>query len=245
MKEAKQVIKKSKKKMYFGKEVQEKIIDYQNEEGVEEKHKIYRNDIMPAFNELVQSLVSVYGFKSSNEDIDHLKTDCITFLYETLHKWDSSKGTKAFSYFNICAKRYLTIHSKRLLKISKRSVYLDDKDSLTNYDKEKIYDQTYDDPEKLIEISRNRFKVIMEIVNHIEEEIKDDRDKRCCIAIRKIYNSIEDLEFFNKRAVFVYLREISGLNSTELSASLSSIRKIYRKSVGENKKFSLKEKDLS
>ena len=244
MDEKKKARKKSTKKMYFGKEVQEKIINYQKETCTEIKHKIYRNDILPAFNELVQSLVSVYGFKSSNEDIDHLKTDCITFLYETLPKWNSTKGTKAFSYFNVCAKRYLTIHSKRLLKMAKGSVYLDDKDSLTNYDKEKIYDQTYDNPEDLIEMSKNRFKVIMEIVDYIEGEIKEDRDKRCCIAIRKVYNSIDELEFFNKRAVFVYLREISGLNSTELSTSLSSIRKIYRKNVGENKKFSLEEKDL-
>ena len=128
--------------------------------------------------------------------------------------------------------------------MAKRSVYLDDKDSLTNYDKEKIYDQTYDNPEDLIEMSKNRFKVIMEIVDYIEGEIKEDRDKRCCIAIRKVYNSIDELELFNKRAVFVYLREISGLNSTELSTSLSSIRKIYRKNVGENKKFSLEEKEL-
>ena len=244
MKSVKKAKSKSSKKMYFGNEVQEKIVSYQKETCIKSKHKMYREDILPAFNELVQSLVSVYGFKSSNEDIDHLKSDCITFLYETLPKWDSTKGTKAFSYFNVCAKRYLTIHSKRLLKLAKRSVYLDDKDSLTNYDKEKIYDQTYDDPEKLVEMSRNRFKVIMEIVNHIEGEIKEDRDKRCCIAIKKIYNDIENIDFFNKRAVFVYLREISGLNSTELSSSLSNIRKIYRKNVGENKKFSLEEKDL-
>ena len=239
MKSVKKAKSKSSKKMYFGNEVQEKIIIYQKENCVESKHKIYRDDIFPAFNELVQSLVSVYGFKSSNEDIDHLKSDCITFLYETLPKWDSSKGTKAFSYFNVCAKRYLTIHSKRLLKLAKRSVYLDDKDSLTNHDKEKIYDQTYDDPEKLIEMSKNRFKVIMEIVDYIEREIKEDRDKRCCIAIRKIYNDIENIDFFNKRAVFVYLREISGLNPKQLSVSLSSIRKHYRDIVKSDDMFLL------
>tara|TARA_B100000212_G_scaffold240799_2_gene183448 strand:- start:2707 stop:3438 length:732 start_codon:yes stop_codon:yes gene_type:complete len=235
---------KSKKKMYFGNEVQQKIVEYQKASDIRKKHRIYTDNIFPAFNELVQNLVSVYGFKSSNEDIEHLKSDCISFLYETIHKWNEDKGTKAFSYFNVCAKNYLTIHSKRLLKISKRSVYLDDKDSLTNQDKEVIYDQEYTDPEGLIALSKNRFKVIMEIVDFIEEEIKEDRDKRCCIAIRKIYNSIDEIDFFNKRAVFVYLREISGLNSTELSASLSNIRKIYRKNVGENKKFSLKERDL-
>ena len=236
--------KKSKKKMYFGIEVQNKIIQYQNTESLSERHKIYETSIQPALSELVHSLVSVYGFKSSNEDIEHLKSDCISFLYETLGKWNHAKGTKAFSYFNVVAKNWLTIHSRRLLKNAKRSIYIDDKDSLTNLDKERIYNQQYEDPNELIEISKNRFKVIMEIVDYIEGEIKEERDKKCCIAIRKIYNSIEDLEFFNKRAVFVYLREISGLNSTELSASLSNIRKIYRKVVGENKKFSLQEKDL-
>ncbi len=48
-----------------------------------------------------------------------------------------------------------------------------------------------------------------------------------------------DLEFFNKRAIFVYLRELSGLNSSELSSSLSNIRKIYKKVVGHDKKWDL------
>tara|TARA_Y100001937_G_scaffold123856_1_gene187521 strand:+ start:92 stop:838 length:747 start_codon:yes stop_codon:yes gene_type:complete len=235
---------KPKKKMYFGIDVQNKIIEYQKEEDLQKRNKLYEDHIQPAFSELVFSLVSVYGFKSSNEDIEHLKQDCISALFEVLHKWDYNKGTKAFSYFNVVAKNWLTIHSRRLLKNAKRSVYIDDKDSLSKTEKDEIYNQEYEDPTSIIEISKKRFEVIMQIIDHIEGEIKEDRDKRCCIAIRKVYNSIEELEFFNKRAVFVYLREISGLNSSELSSSLSNIRKIYKKNVGENKRFSLKEKDL-
>lgn len=235
---------KPKKKMYFGIDVQNKIIEYQEENELEKKNKMYEENIQPAFSELVHSLVSVYGFKSSNEDIEHLKQDCISALFEVIHKWDHKKGTKAFSYFNVVAKNWLTIHSRRLLKNAKRSVYIDDKDTLSRKDKEDIYNKEYKDPSALIEMSRKRFEIIMQIIDHIEGEIKEEKDKRCCIAIRKVYNSIDDLEFFNKRAVFVYLREISGLNSSELSSSLSNIRKIYKKNVGDNKKFSLKEKDL-
>ena len=86
MKETKEKKKTKKPKMYFGKEVQAKIVEYQKEECSNKKAEIYTLHIYPAFNELVQNLVSVYGFKASGEDIGHLKTDCITFLFETIRK---------------------------------------------------------------------------------------------------------------------------------------------------------------
>ena len=141
--------KKSSKSMYFDKKVQDSIVEFQKEKNKARKDRIYTTNIYPAFNKLVQSLVSVYGFKSANEDIDHLKSDCVSALYEILNKWDSDKGTKAFSYFNVCAKRYLTIHSKRLLKNCKRNIYLDDKDSLSNRDKDMIYNKEYVDDEEV------------------------------------------------------------------------------------------------
>ena len=99
--------KKKKKNYYFDMSVQEKIVEYQNSNCLKEKSKIYENSIYPAFTELVKSLVSVYGFKSSNEDIEHLKSDCVTFLFETIHKWNPEKNSKAFSYFNVVAKNWL------------------------------------------------------------------------------------------------------------------------------------------
>jgi hypothetical protein len=74
-------------------------------------------------------------------------------------------------------------------------------------------------------------------IDLIEEEITSAKDKLCLEAIRHLYNNIEKIQFFNKRAIFVYLREISGLNSTELSCSLSRIRKVYRKHVGKDKEI--------
>ena len=45
-----------------------------------------------------------------------LKSDCVSFLYETLEKFDPSKGSKAFSYFNVVAKNWLIIQSKKRVK---------------------------------------------------------------------------------------------------------------------------------
>lgn len=234
-------ISKSKKNYYFGNDVQDKIIEYQKETSKLKKERCYEKHIHPAFINLVNSLVAVYNFKSSNEEIEHLKSDCIVFLFENLHKWNPEKGTKAFSYFNVVAKNWLTIQSRRLLKHAKRSAYIDDDEGLTHQEKTEIFDRAYEDASDEEEMSRLRFEKLFELISFIEDHLKDDKDIRCCMAIKKLYSSIDDIEFFNKRAIFVYLREISGLNSTELSMSLSSIRKIYRKNVGENKKFDFTE----
>lgn len=231
--------KRKKKNYYFGMDVQQKIVEYQVTECPKEKEKIYEQFINPAFTELVHSLVSVYGFKSSNEDIAHLKSDCVSFLYETIYKWSPDKKSKAFSYFNVVAKNWLTIQSRRLLKNVRRSAYIDDPHALTSTEKSELFDREYVDPDVALTESIARFDKIIEMITYIEDHLKDEKDIKCCFAIKKVFNSIEDLEFFNKRAIFVYLREISGLNSTELSSSLSSIRKIYRKVAGPDKLFDI------
>ena len=215
--------KRKTKNYYFSKEVQDEIVNYQNAELFEEKNKIYKEHIAPAFNNLVQSLVSVYKFKATNEDIEHLKSDCVSFLFETIYKWKPDKGKKAFSYFNVVAKNYLTIQTRRMLKNNNRNVYLDDQMSLSNVDRKFVFEKEYVDGDIALANSYKRYLKIIEIIDFIIEKLTDEQDLRCCYAIKKLYEDIDDIEFFNKRAIFLYLREISGLNSAELSSSLSSI----------------------
>lgn len=234
------VLDKKKVKYYFSKSVQEKIVEYQNVVDVNEKEILYEKHVHPAFTNLVNSLVAVYNFKSSNEEIEHLKHDCVVFLFENIHKWNPDKGTKAFSYFNVVAKNWLTIQSRRLLKHAKRSAFIEDDDGLTAQEKEELFDINIEDESFFEEdYEKIHFEFNNDIINFIFDSLKEERDKKCCLAIKKLHESLDDLEYHNKRAMFVYLREISGLSSTELSMSLSNIRKIYRKNVGLNKKFDL------
>ena len=53
------------------------------------------------FEKLVENLILIYRFARGGETFHVLKNDCVTFLYETLYKFDNSKGTKAFSYFSV------------------------------------------------------------------------------------------------------------------------------------------------
>ena len=232
---------KKKRNYYFTSDTQDKIVEYQNSDLKRKKDRLYTAHIQPAFEELVHNLVSVYQFKSQIEDINHLKHDCVTFLFETIHKWNPDNGTKAFSYFNVVAKNWLTIHSRRHYKHAKRSVHIDSKEDFTSYEKEQL---NKIEPDISVVYEKNIDYQLMapmfkEMTDCIKNKLKDDRDLKCIEAIQQVFDNIEDLDFLNKRAIFVYLREISGLNSTELSSSLSNIRKHYRKVAGPNTEFYL------
>ena len=100
---------KEKKKLYFGKEAHEAIVAYQATECRKEKHKIYETRIRQSFHKLVENLIFIHGFARDPVTFQSLKFDCVTFLYETLEKFDPERGSKAFSYFNVCAKNFLII----------------------------------------------------------------------------------------------------------------------------------------
>jgi hypothetical protein len=228
-----------KKKNYFTLDTQHKIIEYQNSEDLKTRSVLYEHHIYPAFTELVHNLVSVYKFKSLSEDMSHLKHDCVSFLFEQIHKWKPEKGTKAFSYFNVVAKNWLTIQSRKLLKASKKNVHFEDPEMFTSQEKKYLREIEYDNEKEILNKKNKLSIMIIDVIDHIEVHLKKENDKKCANAVKVIFENIDNLDYFNKRAVFVYLREISGLNSSELSSSLSSIRKIYRKVVGPDKKFDI------
>ena len=86
--------------LYFTMETQESLIFYQNSESLEEQQKVYLEKIAPAFEKLVENLIFVYGFKTAYDSFDDLKTDCVSFLYESIHKWFWWKHRDEFISFS-------------------------------------------------------------------------------------------------------------------------------------------------
>jgi len=216
------------KKLYFGKETHEAIIKYQSSECKDEKEKIYADIIRPSFHKLVENLIFIHNFSTDASHFQILKTDCVTFLYETLEKFDSSKGSKAFSYFNVCAKNYLIIQSNKRNKNKNRHVSIDDFVNLSLKDKTAIENHGYvNSPDSHMIFEEDKTH-LFEIFDLIKNKTKNENEKKCIHAIVHLFKSVDELEFLNKRAIFVYLREISGLNPKQLSVSMSNIRKYWK-----------------
>lgn len=227
------------KRYYFTKDTQLAIKEFCSAEDRAEKEVIYESRIQPALLKLTENLIYIYGFHKCGESPAYLQQACVVALYECLHKFDHSRGTNAFSYFNIVAKNWLIINSRKIRKRTFSSVSLDNKEAINATDAATIAGfQVVPDPVET-SIYKESLLQIRPLCEEILGELTHKNDVSCMGAIITVFDNIDQLEFLNKRGIFVYIREISGLNSKQLSSSMTNIRRKYRTKVGKDKKYDL------
>lgn len=213
---------------YFDENTQQAIVDYQKAPDVEDKKKIYVVRILPAFDALVENLINVYGYTVIHESKSDLKNECLEFLYGAVNKFNPEKGSKAFSYFNVVAKNWLTIKSKQNAKKVQSYISIDNREGISKEDLELIENSqilpSYDE----ITTAQDIHNQLVKMVNALEGRVKTDNEISCVAAIKTLMANLDDIDLLSKRAVLLYIREITGLSSKQLSIVLSSLKKHYR-----------------
>ncbi len=213
---------------YFDDDTQLAIVNYQAEPEIEIRKKIYVDAIMPAFDTLIENLINVYGFHVLYESKSDLKNECLEFLYGVIPKFNAERGSKAFSYFNVVAKNWLTIKSKQNAKNVQCYISMDDRDSMSVHDLDLIENYhvipSCEDVVTEEEVKNNLKKLLDELNNRT----KTANEEACLEAIFLLMKNIDDIDLLSKRAVMLYIREITGMSSKQLSIVLSSLKKQYR-----------------
>jgi hypothetical protein len=216
---------------YFSSLTHDAILEYQKCDDPSERESLYKDVIFPSFDKLVENLIFMNGFVNVTGSYTELKNDCITFLFETIHKFDASRGSKAFSYFNVVAKNWLMIKSKQRSKNLKRMVSLDDTESLTVEDVAEIEaNNVAPSQTDAIDSGMQEYEIVA-LLNDLREDAQNENERACMDAIFYLFEQREDIELLNKRAVFVYMRDMSSLSPKQLSAAMSVIRRRYRELI--------------
>jgi hypothetical protein len=184
---------------------------------------------MPAFEKLVENLINIHKFTSLHDTYVELKNDCVNFLFETIGKFDGARGTNAFSYFNVVAKNWLIIKTKQKSQRIKRSVSLDDPDSLSANENKIIEEHcTVQSQETIIE-QENSAQGVLSLLYEIRTKVKSENELACINSIITIFENIDDIDLLNKSALLLYMRELSGLSPKQLTTSMQNIKKQYKK----------------
>ena len=56
----------------------------------------------------------------------------------------------------------------------------------------------------------------------------NENERKVYQAVKILLNSKDDIEIFNKKAIYLYLRELTGLNTKQVVSQLNKMRKKYR-----------------
>jgi hypothetical protein len=213
---------------YFTDATQRAIVAYKSAETPEEKEKLYVSEIYPAFKALVENLINVYNFQVKYESKDDLRNECLEFLYGVIGKFDPQKGSKAFAYFNVVAKHWLTIKAKQNTKSNQMFASMDDREAFSKHELEMIENHSVlPAPDETIS-QEEQTAALKSMLAEIRTRIKTSNETICMDVIDELFNDAEDLPFISKRAIMVYIRDYTHLSPKQLSVILSSLKKHYK-----------------
>lgn len=215
---------------YFNASTQAHIIAYQvAKENKKERDRLYVTGIMPAFEKLVENLINIHKFTSLHDTYDDLKNDCVNFLFETIGKFDGNRGTNAFSYFNVVAKNWLIIRTKQKSQRIRRSVSLDDPEALSVNEHRIVEDHCTIPGQDVLLENESSANAIVNMLYEIRSKVKTENELACINSIITIFENIDDIDLLNKSAILLYMRELSGLSPKQLTTTMQSIKKQYRR----------------
>ena len=211
----------SNKNHYFTQEHEDAIIRYTQTNCTRERTDLYIQWIGPAFDQMVDKIVFTYKF-TNLPNCDSLRDECKVWLMTILDKYDPSKGSKAFSYFSVITKNWFIHKVKRQQKRNQREV---DYDNIS-----KAYEEEFLSTNESYVTLREEdefWKLFYQELQSWDVSQMKDNDLKVYKAILILFESKEDIEIFNKKAIYLYLREITGLNTKQIVNSLKKFRKKY------------------
>lgn len=212
----------SKNNYYFTQDHEDAIIKYALSNDRALRTKLYIEYIQPAFDEMVDKIIFTYKFNTL-PNIDQLREECKIWLTTILDKYDTSKGSKAFSYYSVITKNWFIQNVKKTNKEKKREISIEDAEKELEEGSQEIpndYEGTREYGEFWVHL--------MKEISEWEKMDLRENERKVLNAIIQIFSNIENIEIFNKKAIYLYIREITGLNTKQVVSGLSGIKSKYR-----------------
>ena len=217
------VVKKKKGVQYFTQDAEDAIVLYNNTPDFELKSRIYQDRIHYAFFKLTENIIHTFKFYYTEVDnIEDLQHEVITFLLSKIHLFNPEKGAKAFSYFGTIAKRYLILSNQKNYKKRIDTIGLDtiEEDEEHSYS---IDDSSHDE----------RLSMFIDIyteycTRNIYTLFPKEYDARIADAILELFRKRENLDIFNKKALYIYIREIIDVKTPKITKIANQLYDIFK-----------------
>ena len=215
--------KKSKKNMYFDEAVQDAIVEYNTSTNDSFRSRIYGEKIHYAFDKLSENIINTFKFTYFDDGFEDVKAEVVSFLVMNMHKYDHTKGSKAFSYFSIVGKNYLILHNNNNYKRYKKT------------DKIEALDKQYGKKVNQYEIDIDDFltQIAKYFENNIHKFFKKKKDLDVAYAIIELIKRKDEIENFNKKALYILIREMTNVETSHITKVTNTMKKQYRKLLNE------------
>lgn len=207
-------------KIYFPLTVEDAIIRYNTSTGSLEREYIYQSEIHKPLNKLVENVMHTFKFYNYDSTYADLKHETIVYLHERLYNYNPTNG-KAFSYFTIVTRNYLIARSKETTFLTTSKDELEEVDNRRNIINEVVLDERRGLLSEFIKEWSNWG------IENINKLFLRDRDRRIGEAVFVLFQDCTDVENFNKKSLYILIREHAGVKTQYITRIVNRLRVMY------------------
>ena len=213
-----------KSKNYFTQETEDAIVLYNGTSDTDVKSRIYQNEIHYPFFKLTENIIHTFKFYYTEVDeIEHLQHEVICFLLSKIHLFDPTRGAKAYSYFGTIAKRYLILQNQKNYKKRVEKAPVDElfKDDTHTYN--------IDDPDSDKDpLSKYIDKFVEYCSENIYTLFPKQKDAEIADAILELFRKRENIDVFNKKALYIYIREMVDVKTPKITKIANRLYDVFK-----------------
>ena len=218
--------KKKGKNYYFHQGTEKAIIRYNNTDDPVLKNIIYNEHIRAAFDKLAENIIHTFKFYYFDVGSEEVKHEVVSFLVMNMHKFKEGKG-KAFSYFSIVAKNYLILNNNKNYKMGK----IHSEMSVLDYKRNLMGENT------MSEAAEKSVLFVDELHRFWDANLSNifrrDKDIRVADSVLHIFRIKDNIENFNKKALYILIREMTGSNTQHITRIINVMKKYNKRLMTE------------
>jgi len=210
--------KKTKGLNYFSQMTEDAIIEFNKTEKHNKREELYNEKIKYPFEKLVECIFNTFKFSYFETGPLEVQRETVTHLVANIHKFEKGKG-KAFSYFSIIAKHYLIALNNSTYKRFNQHV-----DISEERDEHTVQLQSEDKYYKEFEMMEFMDLMVRFWENNVGKIFTKQRDLDIANAVIELFRGSNRLEVFNKKALYLMIREISNCHTQQITKVINKMK---------------------
>ena len=205
--------------VYFTKDTEDAIVAYNETDDPREKDRIYNEKIQAAFSKIAENVYNTFKFSYADVSPIEIQKQAISHMVANIAKYEKGKG-KAFSYFSIVAKHWFILDNNTTYRRFKKHV--------------EICEQVGESGEFVIEPehekqeseTREFIRLMVEYWDkNVGKHFTKERDLKIANAVIEIFRNSDRIDVFNKKALYLYIREIADCQTQHITKVINRMAK--------------------
>ncbi len=224
--------KRKKSNIYFGKQLQKIIIQYNQQANPVIRQELYKTHIDTAFRKIANALIFKYRIQQRIQNSQTLLLETLSNMIQKMDGYDPSRGS-GFTYFTVIARNFILEqldrgirHNDKFKSINQVNDYGEQINLLEScsyehwsHERDKQYSE--------ILLSLVFKQLVQEIENDIILQLKNKNQIQVANAVLQLIRDVDLIKNFNRKAIMLYITEMTDQNPELINRVLKIIGKSY------------------